>query len=83
MWRKTLGFLLFALGRSVHLLLGIGATCRFEPTCSQYAKQALEEKGIFRGLFLTVKRLVRCHPWGPWGIDTVSLKEETWRRAHG
>ena len=45
--------------------------CRFIPTCSQYAVEALKKYGPFKGLYLTVKRLLRCHPWGGSGYDPV------------
>jgi hypothetical protein len=46
-------------------------SCRFTPTCSQYAIEALRKHGPVRGLWLTVKRLLRCHPWGGSGYDPV------------
>ena len=46
-------------------------SCRFSPTCSEYALQALERFGILRGSWLTVRRLGRCHPFGGWGFDPV------------
>lgn len=46
-------------------------TCRFTPTCSEYALQALRKYGPFKGLWLTMKRLSRCHPWGGSGYDPV------------
>ncbi len=46
-------------------------SCRFTPTCSQYALEALRRYGIFKGLWLTIKRLSRCHPWGGSGYDPV------------
>ena len=45
--------------------------CRFHPSCSQYAAQALGRHGALRGTALTVKRLLRCHPWHPGGVDPV------------
>ena len=45
--------------------------CRFEPTCSQYAKQALQRHGFFKAILLISKRLLKCHPWGGCGYDPV------------
>jgi len=45
--------------------------CRFVPSCSTYAMQALEKYGLFKGLWLTVRRLTRCHPCHPGGVDPV------------
>ena len=46
-------------------------TCRFHPTCSAYALEALERHGAFWGSYLAVRRLLRCHPWNPGGLDPV------------
>ena len=47
------------------------ATCRFTPTCSAYAIDAIGTHGVARGGWLTVKRVGRCHPWGGLGLDPV------------
>ena len=46
-------------------------TCRFTPTCSQYAKEALKKYGLFQGFFLALKRLLKCHPFRVGGYDPV------------
>ena len=46
-------------------------TCRFTPTCSQYAVIALKKYGPFKGSYLAVRRILRCHPWGGSGYDPV------------
>ncbi len=51
-------------------------SCRFTPTCSAYAIEALERFGAIKGGFLTVKRILRCHPWGGSGYDPVPEKKE-------
>jgi uncharacterized protein len=64
---------LIALVRGYRLLLSpwLGSSCRFEPTCSMYALQALELHGAARGGYLTLRRLARCHPWCAGGHDPV------------
>ncbi|CUO60975.1 membrane protein insertion efficiency factor YidD [Parabacteroides distasonis] len=47
------------------------ASCRYTPTCSEYAVQALKKYGPVKGLYLAVKRILRCHPWGGSGYDPV------------
>ena len=51
-----------------------GPVCRFNPSCSQYALEAVKEHGAIRGSWLAAKRLGRCHPWGGGGHDPVPLK---------
>lgn len=46
-------------------------SCRFTPTCSQYAIEALKKYGPFKGFLLTIKRILRCNPWGGSGYDPV------------
>ncbi len=50
--------------------------CRFQPTCSEYAKEAIQEYGSIKGSYLAVKRILRCNPLGPFGYDPVTLKEK-------
>ncbi|MDP6263995.1 MAG: membrane protein insertion efficiency factor YidD [Pseudomonadales bacterium] len=45
--------------------------CRFHPSCSQYAIEAIEGYGVIKGGYLTMARLLRCHPWHPGGLDPV------------
>lgn len=47
------------------------ATCRFEPTCSTYTLQALKKHGLFKGGWLSLKRIASCNPWGKTGYDPV------------
>ena len=49
----------------------VGHNCRYQPTCSSYALEALEKRGAIIGVFLIVKRLLKCHPWGGQGYDPV------------
>ncbi|MBO4905497.1 MAG: membrane protein insertion efficiency factor YidD [Bacteroidaceae bacterium] len=46
-------------------------SCRFTPTCSQYAVEAILKHGVVKGLYLGIRRLLRCHPWGGSGYDPV------------
>jgi hypothetical protein len=45
------------------------AVCRYQPTCSNYTYQAVEKFGVVKGLFLGLKRIIRCHPWAQGGLD--------------
>lgn len=62
-----------ALIRLYQLILSplLGPSCRFTPTCSQYALEAFRKYGPIKGLWLTARRIVRCHPWGGHGEDPV------------
>ena len=62
---------------SVHLT----PRCRFHPSCSAYALEALETHGAVRGLWLAIRRLGRCHPWGGGGIDPVPPNTRSPMRA--
>jgi hypothetical protein len=67
---------LILLVRGYRYLLSplLGSHCRFYPTCSQYALDALERHGVLWGMWLTMRRLARCHPWHPGGVDPVPDK---------
>ncbi len=69
--------LLLGLIRLYQLTLSpwIGTQCRYEPTCSRYAAEALERYGVARGVWLAMKRLGRCHPWGRSGYDPVPARD--------
>jgi putative membrane protein insertion efficiency factor len=49
----------------------LGNVCRFSPSCSDYALEALEKYGYGKGGYISLKRVLRCHPWNPGGIDPV------------
>tara|TARA_Y100000816_G_C25971787_1_gene507143 strand:- start:24 stop:266 length:243 start_codon:yes stop_codon:yes gene_type:complete len=52
-----------------------GNSCRFLPTCSEYSIEALKTFGILKGLFLSLKRILSCHPWGSCGLDPLKKKK--------
>ncbi|MBK8518298.1 MAG: membrane protein insertion efficiency factor YidD [Saprospiraceae bacterium] len=52
----------------------LGSHCRYQPTCSQYMIEAIHEWGPIKGLWLGLKRISRCHPWGKHGFDPVPKK---------
>lgn len=68
-----IGFLLLLFIRIYQYLLSplLGPACRYTPSCSEYGALALKKHGPFKGSWLTIKRLLRCHPWGGHGEDLV------------
>jgi putative membrane protein insertion efficiency factor len=59
----------------------VGQHCRFYPSCSSYALEALEKHGAMRGLWLSIKRVSRCHPWHEGGVDPVPEPQK--KQLHG
>lgn len=59
----------------------LGNHCRFYPSCSHYALEALEKHGFFKGLWLSMKRVSHCHPWHEGGVDPVP--EPINKKTHG
>lgn len=71
--RRLPSLLLMALVRGYQLFVSplFAGSCRFYPSCSAYGLEALRVHGAVRGTWLTVRRLLRCHPWNPGGVDEV------------
>lgn len=70
---KKMQKILILLIRAYQLLISpiLGNNCRFYPSCSHYAREAIEIHGGVKGLWLTIRRLLRCHPFHPGGFDPV------------
>lgn len=76
-WQKgiksAIGFFFLILIKAYQLLISplFPGSCRYTPTCSQYGIEAIKKYGPFKGGWLTLKRIGRCHPWGGHGHDPV------------
>ena len=71
--KKVFSFVFLALIRFYQVAISPlkPPSCRFSPTCSQYAIEAIKKYGPFKGLYLAIRRILRCHPWGGSGYDPV------------
>lgn len=72
-FEKAFGFMLKGVIFAYRILLSpiLGNNCRFHPNCSAYAVEAIDIHGPFKGLWLAAKRIGRCNPWRPGGVDPV------------
>ena len=70
---KSIQFIFLLIIRFYQLFISplLGPSCRYTPTCSQYGREAIAKYGPFKGGWLTLKRIGRCHPWGGHGHDPV------------
>ena len=70
---KIFTYILIQLIKCYKFLISplLGQSCRYLPTCSEYSIEALKTYGFFKGLFLSIKRILSCHPWGQGGFDPV------------
>lgn len=59
-----------------YISIFLGKNCRFYPTCSAYTYEAIEKFGVIKGVYLGVKRILKCHPFHPGGFDPVPEKKD-------
>ncbi|KXK36923.1 MAG: membrane protein insertion efficiency factor YidD [Saprospiraceae bacterium] len=69
-------FILPVRGYQIFISPLLGSNCRYQPTCSQYMIDAINEWGPLKGMWLGMKRIGRCHPWGGHGYDPVKKNEK-------
>ena len=69
-------FVLLIKGYQILISPLLPSTCRYDPTCSHYAIDALKTHGFLKGTLLAIKRIVSCHPWGGSGYDPVPEKDK-------
>ena len=74
MVKKSLLFFIRVYQLTLSLVLG--PRCRFYPSCSEYTKQAIEEHGVSKGIYLGATRICKCHPFHPGGVDLVPPNEK-------
>ena len=69
-------FLKLIRGYQLFLSPILGSNCRFQPTCSSYTYEAIQKYGAIKGVWLGIKRILKCHPWGNSGYDPVPVPEK-------
>ena len=76
MLNKIITLPLIIVIRAYQLMISpmLGSNCRFTPTCSEYAMESFKSHGLIKGLFLAIKRIGKCHPWGGHGYDPIPTK---------
>ena len=77
-FEKSIKILILILLKAYKFLISpfIGTNCRFLPSCSDYASEAIDSKGVIKGGALAIKRLTKCHPWGKSGYDPVNKQKK-------
>ena len=77
-FEKSIKILILILLKAYKFLISplIGTNCRFLPSCSDYATEAIASKGVIKGGALAIKRLTKCHPWGKSGYDPVNKQKK-------
>ena len=75
---KSIKILILILLKAYKFLISpfLGTNCRFLPSCSDYASEAIASKGVIKGGALAIKRLTKCHPWGKSGYDPVNKQKK-------
>ena len=75
---KSLKFLILYLLKIYKFTISpfIGTNCRFLPSCSDYAYEAISKQGVIKGSILAIKRLTKCHPWGKSGYDPINKQQK-------
>ena len=78
MFEKSMKILILTLLKIYKFLISpfLGNNCRFLPSCSDYAYEVINEKGVIKGSILAIKRLTKCHPWGRSGYDPVNNQKK-------
>lgn len=74
MWKK--GWISLIRFYQIYISPLKGPSCRFYPTCSSYAIEAIQKHGAWKGWMLAIRRIVKCHPWHPGGVDLVPDPED-------